>query len=324
MKYFFLLLSVCLFSCTGNKKPNVSNIDVDITIQRLDQDIFKDDVNNLPAKYGRFFDIYTHNIVKIGGYKDSLFSENLKMFQTNNIVDTARNKVSEIFPNLNNINSKLTQAFKYYKYYFPESLVPNIYSYISGFNQSIVLTDSVIGIGLDKYLGVDYDIYPDLGIHKYQTKNMFKDKIPSDCISAWIGSEWEIDIFKHNDLISQMIHKGKILYATKLMLPNEADSLIFGFTREQIKWCKNNEKNMWVELIDQKLIFSTDHLSIIKLTEDAPYTSIFTGESPGKACNWIGYNIVSAYMKKNPEQSLKELMENVDYHAILEKSKYRP
>jgi hypothetical protein len=109
-----------------------------------------------------------------------------------------------------------------------------------------------------------------------------------------------------------------------MILPDKADSVIFGFTAKQIKWCKNNEKTMWITLIEDKLLFSTDYFTIRKLTELAPYTTQFTNESPGKACNWIGYNIISKYMKNNPETSLRELMDNDDYHKIFEQAKYKP
>jgi hypothetical protein len=81
---------------------------------------------------------------------------------------------------------------------------------------------------------------------------------------------------------------------------------------------------MWITLIENKLLFSTEPFKIRKLTDVAPYTADFTDESPGRACNWIGYNIISKYMKNNPNITLRELMDNDDYHKILEQAKYKP
>jgi hypothetical protein len=310
-------------SCKSGK-PDISDIHLNIEIQRLDRDIFNSPVDSLRQKYGVFLDYYTNGILDIGTCRDSSFREYLEIFKTNEIVKTASEGVNKEYPDLKELSDKLTTAFKYYRYYFPDKYIPKVYTYISGFNQNMILTDSVLAIGLDKYLGADYKLYDELRISKYLSRNMNRNKIVSDYISTWISGEWILNLRKNNDLVSKMLYEGKILYATKMILPDEADSLIFGFTANQVKWCKNNETTMWITLIEGKLLFSTDHFAIKKLTEPAPHTAEFTDESPGKACNWIGYNIIAKYMKNNPQISLRELMDNEDYHKIFEQAKYKP
>jgi hypothetical protein len=295
-----------------------------VEIQRLDRDIFTVPVDSLHRKYGIFFDYYTEGIIDIGNYKDSSFCEYLELFKNDSVVIQAYNDVNKQYPDLNQLTDKLTTAFKYYHYYFPDKYIPKVYTYISGYNQSFILTDSVLAIGLDKYLGADYDFYDKLRIYKYLSRNMYPEKIVSDYIGIMISNEWELNTRKNNDLISKMLFEGKILYATKMIMPDEDDSRIFGFTKDQILWCKDNEKTMWITLIENKLLFTTNNFTIRKLTELAPYTVEFTAESPGKACNWIGYNIIAKYMKANPQISLRELMDNDDYHNIYEQAKYKP
>jgi hypothetical protein len=353
-----------LISCkSGN--PDISGIQMNIEIQRLDRDIFDSAVDSLRQKYGVFFDYYTNGILDIGIYRDSSFREYLELFKNNETVKNASEGVNKQYPDLEKLNAKFTAAFKYYRHYFPDKYIPKIYTYISGFNQNLILTDSVLAIGLDKYLGADYKLYndknsistpfsifdrwfliqitdskiqtylknsshsvsilyDDLRIPKYLSRNMNGDKIVSDCISEWIKSEWILNLRKSNDLVSKMLYEGKILYATKMILPDEADSLVFGFSTEQIKWCENNESTMWRTLTSAKLLFSTDHFAIKKLTDPAPYTVEFTGDSPGKACNWIGYNIISRYMSRNPQINLHQMMNNEDYHKIFEQARYKP
>jgi hypothetical protein len=297
---------------------------VNIEIQRLDRDIFDLSADSLHNKYGIFLDYYTEGILDIGNQCDSLFPEYLELFRSDSIVRVAYADVNKTYPDLKNLTDKLTVAFKYYRHYFPDKHIPKVYTYISGFNQSVVLTDSVLAIGLDKYLGADYELYGSLRFHKYLTQNMYPEKIVSDYIETWIGNIWELNSRKNNDLISRMLFEGKIIYATKMILPDEPDSRIFGFTPAQLLWCRNNEKTMWVTLIENKLLFSTNQFTIGKLTDLAPYTSEFTAESPGRACNWIGYNIIVQYMKNNPHLTLCELMDNDDYHKILEQARYKP
>ncbi|MDR0558644.1 MAG: hypothetical protein LBG92_00595 [Prevotellaceae bacterium] len=325
-----VLFFTFLFSC-GSGKPDVSGISVNIDIERLDREIFENPVGKLPQKYGDFFKRYTANILGIGQFGDSLFMTELERFRNDETVNIARRETEKEYPNLDGLTEKFNHAFKYYRYYFPEKQIPRIVTYISGFNHSLILTDSILAIGLDKYLGADSKLYAELNYAKYMSRNMNRNKIVSDCIAAWISGEWSFSETAptdsravSNNLISKMLYEGKILYATKMILPDEADTLIFGFTKEQLKWCANNEENIWIYLVENKLLFSTDHFTIRKLTEPAPFTAAFTSESPGMACNWTGYRIISKYMKNRPETSLLDLMNSSNYDNIYKQAKYKP
>jgi hypothetical protein len=108
------------------------------------------------------------------------------------------------------------------------------------------------------------------------------------------------------------------------MLWAENDELIFGFTPNQMKFCRNNESQMWTYLLEHDLLFSTDHFVIRKLTGESPFTSYFTNESPGQAAAWIGFRIIELYMKRNSEVTLADLMQETDIQKILSKAKYSP
>lgn len=331
-KYLFPIIFILLIiACKESKKiPRIDNSSVSIKVVRFDNDLFETPIDaieqkilSLREKYALFFELYNEGIIGVGNSHDPEYPNNLKAFLTNETVKMAREKTLEVFPNDEEINKPLTDAFRYYNYYFPKKTIPTIFTYISGFNQSIMLADNVIGIGLDKYLGSDYEVYPMLGLSRYLSKNMKKEKIPSDCMRAWAIGEWPLD-YNNSTLLSKMLYEGKLIYFATQVLPNESDSLLLGFSKDQLKWCEENEKNMWMLLVEQKLLFSTEHFTIVKLTEDAPNTSIFPPESPGRACNWIGYNIVKSYMKRNETVSLADLMENENYQAIFDQSKYKP
>jgi uncharacterized protein YjaZ len=108
------------------------------------------------------------------------------------------------------------------------------------------------------------------------------------------------------------------------MLSETVDEIIFGFTPDQMKFCKNNESQMWQYLIENDLLFKSDQFTIRKLTGEAPFTSYFTNESPGRAAVWLGFRIVESYMMKNPGINIEELMKDTDVQGILEKAKYSP
>ena len=97
-----------------------------------------------------------------------------------------------------------------------------------------------------------------------------------------------------------------------------------GFTEDQMKWCRNNEEQMWTHLVEEKLLFSNDPMNIRKLVEDAPNTQFFTPESPGRAAVWQGWQIVRDFAGRNPQLSVSQVMSQRDYQEVLRLSKYNP
>jgi len=232
----------------------------------------------------------------------------------------------QVYPDINILEEELQDAFRHYLYYFPERSVPAVFTCITGFNNSIITGDSVIGIGLDRYLGADCVYYPRLDIYKYISARMTPEYIVSDCMYGWALSEWDFSELKYlsDNVISEMIHYGKLKYFAKCMIPESPDEIIFGFTPDQMKFCRNNEDQMWKYLIENDLLFNTDQFTIRKLIGEAPFTSYFTNESPGQAATWLGFRIVESYMMKTPGIKIEEMLNNADVQGILENAKYRP
>src|SRR6056297_2880398 len=97
---------------------------------------------------------------------------------------------------------------------------------------------------------------------------------------------WAYTEFEYNDsidnLVHRMIYRGKLLFFVDKMIPGEHDSVKIGFTKQELDFCYENESNMWVYLVENKLLFKTDYQLLIQLTEKAPFTKSFTRESPGR------------------------------------------
>ncbi|HCT30106.1 MAG TPA: hypothetical protein DIW31_05115 [Bacteroidales bacterium] len=329
---YLLLIAIAFSSCNSSNKDNIdlSKINVKIEIKRFDKALFsvkpdslREAIPYLSAEYSDFFNLFGERIIGIGKVEDQEYVNYLESFVTDKMVSETYRKVQQVFPNLDALNADFTNAFKRFHFYFPNRCIPKVYSFVSGFNQSTVLADGLLGIGLDRYLGSDYENYPRLGIPKYSIKNMNPSKISSDCMRAWAIGEFPFNDSIDN-LASNMIYEGKLMYFTNKMLPDQPDSLIFGYTPLQMKWCEKNEKQIWTYLIENKMLFITDSFVINKCINDAPFTSGFPQESPGRAIVWLGYKIVGAYLKNNKDISFQEMMLERDYHKILNNSRYRP
>ena len=145
----------------------------------------------------------------------------------------------------------------------------------------------------------------------------------SDCMRGWAMTEFEFHD-SVNNVLHNMIYEGRNLYLLHKLLPETPDTLITGFTSGQLQFCRNNEKMMWCYMVENKILFSTDYLTINKFIKDGPFTKDFTSESPARAAVWLGWRIVESYMKAYPETPIRELMEITNYQYILEHSHYNP
>ena len=330
----FSLMTVTLVtSCKRNHyRINTSSTNVRIEIKRLEKDLFSLNPNEIisavPAlrnRYGNFLQLFSY-VINSGDVNDPSFGDFIVRFctdkQNNDVYDLTMKK----YPDLTWIENDLQEAFRHYLYYFPEKKVPAVFTCITGFNNSLITGDTVLGIGLDRYLGADCEYYKRLEIYKYVAARMTTENIVPDCIYGWALSEWDFSALKYpaDNVLSEMIHEGKLKYFEKCMLPEATDEIIFGFNTAQLKFCHNNESQMWQYLVEKNLLFSTDQFTIRKFTGEAPFTSFFSNESPGRAAVWIGFRIVESYMMKNPDISLNDLMKSADIQLILEKAKYNP
>lgn len=328
---FLLLISVIMTGCsTSERKPDLDGIDARIEIMRLEKDLFAMDIDSIPDqlpeiedKYDEFFEIFNHLIIRTGSPRSPVYNEQLLRFITDYDIYRLYKEVERVFPDLDNLEEELENAFRYFIYYFPDHQVPQVYTYISGFNQSVVTAEEILAIGLDKYLGSDNEFYFKLQLPNYQKMNMHPAKISSDCMIAWVMTEYE---FNDNDdnLLSHMIYHGKLLYIADMLLPDQHDTLKAGFSLSQLEWCIENESRMWTYLVENKLLFSTDSRTISRFINEGPFTREFSVESPGRAAVWLGWQIVDTYMKRHNHISARELMLDTDYQGILNSARYRP
>jgi hypothetical protein len=332
MKFRFLLIVTIFLSflaCNNNKfDVDVSTIEVNLDVKRLDLDVMKNypdtpDVYQLIADYGKFLDLYSYQVLQIGGVNQRDYPKLLLDFTKYCQDYQIPVKVENALGDFSKSKKALENAFKYYKYYFPEKQVPQFYTYFSNFSQSIITDSALIGIGVDKYLGTDCELYGRLGFDSYKIRKMHSGMLVVDCMRAIAMSEFEFNDSIDN-LLSHIVHEGKIQYFLDAMLPFTSDTLKFGYTKDQFDWAEYNEDKMWSYLIEHQLLFSTDAIAIRKMVGDGPFTTLFANNSAPRAGAFLGWKIVYQYMENNPEVDLPKLMENTDYQGILNSAKYKP
>lgn len=333
--FILLFLVFTISSCKEKSKydVDVSNINVDIKTKHFEKDLYKFNIDS--SKYyinfyrqtcGELFKVFNYQIVEIGSSENEDYDKNLDMFvrywKSQGMFDV----LFKEFPNFEKEQlPAINDAFKHYKFYFPENNIPDVYTFFSSFGYSVVTLDSIMGVGLDKYLGwKNFYLYDKVGFSMYQKRRMTKEMIPVDIMRSVAEADYPKDNESANNFLDNIIYEGKMQYYLNCMLPSTADTLKWRYTQKQLSWAVKYENKIWNYIVEKKLIYSIDKNEIRKFVGDGPYTSIFADVSAPRAGAFVGFKVVESYMLKNPKINLKQLMEEKDARKILSGAKYNP
>ncbi|MCK9399544.1 MAG: hypothetical protein M0Q51_06065 [Bacteroidales bacterium] len=256
--------------------------------------------------------------------------DTLKVIQIQDFINDRFNrelfrKSGEVYPDLNFLEDGLTKTFGNIKAVYPEFQIPRVYTYISGllYEFPVQYIDSVIVIGIDMFLGWDFEQYRAAGLPVYLTRRMEPANIIPEC-SRQIAFSLLPENPQTKTLLDQMIIHGKVLYAMDLFVPGTPDSLKIGYTKSQLKWCFENESELWRLFIDQEMLFRSDPALNSRFIQDGPFTAGLPDGSPAMLGRWTGWQIVRSFMKKNSGITLRQLFELADSQQILSQSGYKP
>lgn len=331
---YLTLVSAFLFtlnSCSDEPRNDYSLSDIpeQTSVARFDKDFFAMDPQNLPndlaklaGKYPEFYDFYTQELMK---WPDSLIAYNSRILLTHPTVKDLRDTINMVFGDFSDESEILQTAFKRFHHHFPELKVPKIITAFAEFSYPTATDQNLLILCLELYLGEDYPYYPGLGLPEFKIRRMNKHYLPKFAMEAWYDQQFG-DIPIGNRFLDHMIAEGKKLYYMDLMLPELADTLRNGWTKDQMAWLENNEFQMWTYYIDQQYLYNTDFQAFGDLLIDAPFTAAANvpPESAPRIGAYSGYQIIKKFMKENPEVSLGDLMANVNADLILKESGYRP
>lgn len=314
-KYFtIVLLVVLMVSCDKKSKVEkaVEAIPVALKVDRFDQAFFEakpNELANLKAEYPFFFPEGTPDAVWI----DKMQNKDWRALYA---------EVQKKFPDFNKQTTEIEDLFKHFKYYFPETVMPKIYTVIAemDYHNKAIYADDKLIIALELYLGKSHQFYT---FPEYLKQNFEERQMMPDIVSSFAVRK--IPPPTEKTLLANMIYYGKELYMKDIMLPDYTDAEKMGYTPEQITWSQENESYIWRYFIEEDLLFSTDAKLENRFVNMAPFSKFYLeidNESPGRIGQWIGWQIVRSFMENN-EVSLQEMLK-MDAKQIFDRSKYKP
>lgn len=323
--WYSLVVSVFVFSCSQDKCSQIAELpplEETISVDRLEDNLdFKsvDDVlhflkgNRITADY--FLDANQYP-------NDTILAQQMFRLFAHPSIDSLIDESKAYFVHFEDITSEFENAYRFIRLHYPNAKIPKITTIVSGLHKDMYVSDSLVVIGLDYFMGMNGLYHPN-DIPLYIVRRYMKESI-SPFVLSFISNEYNQIDRQHTTLLADMVNIGKSYYFVSQALPCKADSLIIGYTAEEMRLVRENQETIWANLVQNELLYETDHFLKNKFIGESPNIVEISEKCPGRVGAWLGWQIVRKYMNNNPNVSFKTLMAETDAHKIFQLSAYKP
>lgn len=234
------------------------------------------------------------------------------------------NGVEHEFTDTERESKALGSIFARMREQLPGAEIPELYAIISPYSQSIFVTDSMLFIGLNHYLGADYEAYgyfPD-----YVRRLKVRGRIPVDVTEAIVRTSYPFKAAEdYPQAVQRMAYEGAVAQVVE-RLTGLSTREVLGYDEAEYEWLERNEGQMWRVLAERQLLFSTDGGVIRSLVDVAPSTSVLSPDAPGRAGRYVGRRLVGAYMDKHGDTPAEQFLSPDFYNSpsLLTEAGYHP
>lgn len=317
------LISVSFISCNKDKRleSDTSEAVVNVQSENLDQALFacksvKDVENFLDARPYLAKEYFASSQMDPRQLATHLFS----ILQNPDFQAFRSQLDSLIGDRKQNILDPLAEAFKQIKYHYPAFEAPKVQFLVTGFTGTdLYITDSLIIIGLDYFGGPSAMYRPD--VFDYQLRRYQKEYIVPSIVFFESNRFNKIDP-TDKTLLADMIGYGKGYAFVKQIMPTAADSLVIGYSADNLRRTDASQQQIWAYFIAGKLLYESAEMKKKKFIEERPFTTEIGQKVPGAIARWVGWRIVNRFRAENPGVTLSELMGMENAAQILQESGY--
>lgn len=341
MRLSLLLCSIVLLAACSHRqgRPDVSDIQVPVKIERFDQQFFSIDTNQLeasmnkvyaqyPAFLGLYFE-YLSPINFIVHQNGKSYAEAVREYYRN--IKPLYDATAKRFTRLDFVQKGLEDNLRYVRYYFPKYKMPAVFASVESLNpeepQEIYGTalyhDTLI-ISLQMFLGHDFPSYDPAQYFDYIRRRFEPEYIVPNSMRA-VAADLYPDSSQEASLIEQFVEKGKQWFLLDHIEPDVPDTLKTFMTARQLEWCRSNEGNIWSKVVETNPdLYTVDKESIQAWLGEGPFSQDLPHEeSPGNVGQWIGWRMVRKFADEHPKLTLQEVLSTPAKQIFLE-AKYKP
>lgn len=325
-RFIFILLSIIVLSACHSDEQQGDFSFTGIKIARYDRLQYEATVQNsffslqrMNTEFAQETRLLIEDVLDLGAVNTPDINERLCAYFSDSILVHLMEDVEEKFKDMSPFEKRLTRGFKNLKREMPDLQIPKVYTQISALNQSIVVSDSVLGISLDKYMGTEYPLYKRY-YYANQRRSMSPDDIVPDCFTFYLLGQYPFPWMEgHRSLTDLLLYRGKIAWVVETILEGEVDGEIaLGYSPEEIEWCEEYEDELWKGMEQNHYMDATDPMVIRSFISSNTGLSFKGQKIPPFLGIWLGMKKVEKYMKNHPEIGMKNLLENTDSASIME------
>lgn len=295
-----------------------------VHLHRFDKVLFETPTNQLQSKLASLAGEYNTPLLNLQP-ENPEFMQMLTEFVSDSTMRAVYCLVDSVFGDMKPQALQLGEALKKVEQICPTYRYDKIYTFVSGtfdYNMRIGCNSHELIISLDQYALPFMERYGYWGTPLFLVQQSRPEYMVADCITAIARDHIAIPQDRDMSLLDYMISEGKAIYFAQKVLPDTPDSILMRYTAPQMEWMRSNEANVWSYFMQNQLLYEVDYMRFHNLIDDAPKTNAFKDSSP-RTTDYIGWRIVSSYMKNN-NASMEQLFDETDAQKILRYSNYRP
>ncbi len=324
-RFAYFLFALVLLGCkpdAAEKCIIAPEVKIDLSFSSLEDSIpamrTKQELVNFFSHHAALRDVF---FGRKNYPSDSVFINKLFKRFIHPSFDTLLMETKKVFGDGQSLKDEFRTAFANMKYYYPEFKVPRVETVITGLESDLFVSDTLVIVGLDYYLGKKAKYRPNM--YEYMLRRYEKNFIvPSMLLLYGIDGKYNHVNLSDRTALAEMIAYGKAYYFAKQILPCSPDSVFIGYTSKEIEGAKVNQDMIWKRLVDDEALFSTSQQMKQRFIAERPKTYEVGNECPGRIGTWVGWQIVNEYKRQNPSMTLPELMETKDAQKVFKGSKY--
>ena len=326
-KQIVLLFTLLVFFGCQDKPcaidPAIARLPVDIKLDRLEKPFYQARSQQDVQGFLRSNQEFARKYLQINQYPDQQTTVNsLSQLATEPNLKKFAGEVQNKFGDMADVEQELENAYKHLRHYYPAVPVPEVKTFISGMlGPDLYVSDSLVVLGIDYFAGKEASYRPQQPayiLRRYEKPFM----VPA--VVLQVSGKYNQTDPRNRTMLAQMVDFGKSFYFTQRMMPCTADSLIIGYTDQQMADIQYNEGKIWAHFVEKELLYETNHFKVNKYIGERPNIPEIGKQCPGRIATWVGWQIVRKYMEEHPQVSLQQLMEEKDAQKIFQQSKYKP
>lgn len=330
MRYVCLAVMSCalLVSCSENRQeacyePESSVVPVPLQFTALEEKFAAIETRQDVVDLFNGEEVLRDVFFKRSGYpNDSAFIRELHRRFTNPGIDTLASEVKRVFGDGSVLRNSFSEAYAHLRHYYPETRLPRVVTVISGLENDLYLSDTLVIVGLDFFLGDGAHYRPNMYeymLNRYRPESI----VPSVMLLIGIQERFNKIKKEDNTALAEMVSYGKAYVFARHMIPCVPDSTLFGYTAAETAGAFANEAVIWQRFVEEKVLFETSHLVKQRYLGERPNVPEISTRCPGRIGTWVGMQITEAYLKET-ETGLTTLMTNSDAQEIFRRSRYKP